>query len=257
MNKCLNFNIFEILILKRKEKCKFITKNKESFILGCRLSGKSTFFFDGKNITVKRGDILYIPKGSSYSQICVEREEIVCFHLDVFGSAPKEICLYTPSNRDEVCGFFEKAYKLWTKKEKNFEYTCMSLLYAIISRCDFIMQADESSIIKKSVDYINVHLSDTDLSLAYASKLANVSRAYFNRIFIKEYGTTPVKYIQKKRIEKAMLLIGSGDYTREEIATLCGFKDIKYFYTVFKKVTGVTTKEYGLNRTLKTTAIFD
>lgn len=93
------------------------------------------------------------------------------------------------------------------------------------------------------------HFCDTDLSLDYVCSVSNVSRAYFNRIFLKEYGTTPVKYIQKKRIEKAMILVGSGDYTREEIAALCGFKDIKYFYTVFKKVTGMTTKEYSLNPT--------
>ena len=125
----------------------------------------------------------------------------------------------------------------------------MSILYSVIAQCDFIEEDNKNnSIIKKSVDYIDARFSDADISLESASKASNVSRAYFNRLFLKEYGTTPITYIHKKRIEKAMLLIGSGDYTREEIATLCGFKDTKYFYTIFKKITGMTTKEYSQYR---------
>ena len=37
-------------------------------------------------------------------------------------------------------------------------------------------------------------------------------------------------------------VIGSGKV--EEIASLCGFRDVKYFYVIFKKLTGYTTKEY-------------
>ena len=33
-------------------------------------------------------------------------------------------------------------------------------------------------------------------------------------------------------------------YTREEIAHLCGFDNVKHFYVVFKQVTGMTTGQY-------------
>ena len=39
-------------------------------------------------------------------------------------------------------------------------------------------------------------------------------------------------------------LLRSQLYTREEIASLCGFENIKHFYVVFKQITGCTTGEY-------------
>ena len=47
---------------------------------------------------------------------------------------------------------------------------------------------------------------------------------------------------------KAKILLKSGIYTREEIAKQCGFNDVKYFYTVFKNITGFTTGKYITNQ---------
>ena len=46
------------------------------------------------------------------------------------------------------------------------------------------------------------------------------------------------------RIERAKQLIITGSFPNEEIAKICGFNDVKYFYVIFKRVTGFTTKEY-------------
>ena len=54
----------------------------------------------------------------------------------------------------------------------------------------------------------------------------------------------PTEYVNRLRISTAEFLLKSEDYTNDEIATLCGFNDTKYFYVVFKKITGMTTKEY-------------
>ncbi len=53
-------------------------------------------------------------------------------------------------------------------------------------------------------------------------------------------------YINASRIDKAKMLLDSGDYRNDEVALLCGFSETKYFYTVFKKITGMTPKEYKL-----------
>ena len=85
---------------------------------------------------------------------------------------------------------------------------------------------------------------DTDLSLNEVCRKSFVSRVYFNRVFKKAYEMTPVTYINSTRIKRAAELIKTDGYTNSEIAELCGFNDIKYFYTVFKKYTGKTCREY-------------
>ena len=67
---------------------------------------------------------------------------------------------------------------------------------------------------------------------------------YFNKLFAQVYQCPPTVYANQKRIERAKQFLQSGGFSNEEIASLCGFNDVKYFYVVFKKITGMTTKEY-------------
>ena len=248
MSNCLKFEILEIFRASRKKCDPRQVTNKYHDLLVCRLEGKTTLNVGKKKISVKRGEILYIPKDAEYSHKCTEDETVVSIFLDISGSAKKNITVYTPENPDEICDLFEELFNTWQNKQRNYAYKSYSQLYHIICASDAFMQSEESqninNLIRKGMRYIDTNFCDPDFSFDAPCYFANMSRAYFNRIFKKEYGITPTQYIQKKRIDKAILLLGNSDYTREEIATFCGFNDVKYFYTIFKKVTGKTIKEY-------------
>ena len=91
------------------------------------------------------------------------------------------------------------------------------------------------------MQYLSTHVFEQDFSVETLCENANISRTYFNKIFKETYNTTPIKYINDIRINKAKLLLKSGNYSNEEIAFLCGFNDVKYFYVIFKKLTNQTT----------------
>ncbi|MBQ9131846.1 MAG: helix-turn-helix transcriptional regulator [Clostridia bacterium] len=99
-------------------------------------------------------------------------------------------------------------------------------------------------LLKPAITYLDAHLFDADLSFERAHKRAHISRTYFNKLFYQAYGCTPTAYVNGQRIERAKRLLISGGFSNEEIASLCGFNDVKYFYVIFKKLTGVTTKGY-------------
>lgn len=240
-------NIIDIIHIKRKA-YRQTTYNKSCYVLSYRVSGESLFFYNNTSVTVKTGDILYIPCGSTYSQEC-QSDEIICFHLEAYSSLSDEILLFHNDNNEnsyKICELFKTAYSEWERKEHNYKYKCMALLYEILSVCNinFIEQKNYPPIIKNAVNYLNDRVFDLDLSIEKLCKEANISRAYFNKHFKNAYGLTPVEYINNRRMEKAKFLLDSGNYTNEEIASLCGFNNIKYFYVVFKKNTGMTTKEY-------------
>lgn len=66
-------------------------------------------------------------------------------------------------------------------------------------------------------------------------ELANYSQAYVNRTFRQYLYTTPTQYINNLRLRYAYRLIASTDLSILEIANACGFNNISYFYTIFKK----------------------
>lgn len=52
------------------------------------------------------------------------------------------------------------------------------------------------------------------------------------------------EYIQEVRLKHARLLLNTTKFPIQEIAANCGFLDVNYFTRVFKKVHGMSPREY-------------
>ena len=238
-------SIIDIIQSKRKN-YSFKTENKSCYVLTCRIEGESLFFYNQKEQLVQKGDILYIPANSCYSQRC-NHETIVCFHLNISGPVLSKMKLFSPEDQEKICELFLRAERLWREKPERYEYICMAILYEIMAQIDICKEEQlplSKELPRPAMIYLDAHLYDADLSLEQVCKAAHISRTYFNRLFSKAYGCTPTVYINQQRIKRAKQLLISGSFSNEEIANMCGFNDVKYFYVVFKKRTGQTTSDY-------------
>ena len=56
--------------------------------------------------------------------------------------------------------------------------------------------------------------------------------------------TSPLQYINKKKVERAQLLLCTTDMPVKEVAYRIGFNDQSYFIRMYRKVTGTTPQEY-------------
>ena len=73
----------------------------------------------------------------------------------------------------------------------------------------------------------------THFSLDKLSKEVAVSKYHLLRLFKKQTGQTPGKYLNKFRIEKATELLRDHSIKIEEIAQRVGFRDTRYFRKLF------------------------
>lgn len=71
-----------------------------------------------------------------------------------------------------------------------------------------------------------------------------LNHIYLGQLFKKETGLSLNDYINKVRINKAKKLLKETGAMVYEIADQVGFSDSQYFSTVFKKIVGVSPKEY-------------
>lgn len=97
--------------------------------------------------------------------------------------------------------------------------------------------------IEKAISYINMHIHET-INLDLLAEEACLSKDHFIRLFRKETGITPLKYVNKKKIEKAQLLLLTNDMPVKNVAMSLSFEDYSYFSRLFKKKTGLTPQEY-------------
>lgn len=100
-----------------------------------------------------------------------------------------------------------------------------------------------SPIMQKVINYINLYLTN-DLSLKALSEKFSISSSYLSTLFRKETGVTLTDYVNKKRVEHALLLLNSTDMQIQNIAASCGIADMNYFTRIFKKHMGMTPSEY-------------
>jgi len=77
-----------------------------------------------------------------------------------------------------------------------------------------------------------------------------MSLRHFLRVFAKYAGMGFSDYVQHKRIEEACRQLLETDYKIANIARNVGYRDIAYFRSVFRKVTGRTPREYRRNETV-------
>lgn len=92
----------------------------------------------------------------------------------------------------------------------------------------------EDNRIAKTVLYIRKHLNEA-IELEKLAEISCLSKDHFIRLFKKELGTTPLQYINQKKIEKAQLLLITEELAVKEIAFQLAFDDYSYFNRLFKK----------------------
>lgn len=97
--------------------------------------------------------------------------------------------------------------------------------------------------IAKVVLYIRQHIHEL-IELDKLAEIACLSKDHLIRLFKKEMGTTPLQYINQKKIEEAQLLLVTESMAVKEIAYRLAFEDYSYFNRLFKKMTGVTPQSY-------------
>lgn len=97
--------------------------------------------------------------------------------------------------------------------------------------------------ISEAISHINKYFYKS-ITLQELADIAALSPYYFSRVFARETGMTPHKYLISTRMANAKFLLKTSLMSVKEIAIRSGFSDESGFCTAFKKQEGMTPKEY-------------
>ena len=82
------------------------------------------------------------------------------------------------------------------------------------------------------------------LNIEALARVASVSEAHFIRTFRSTFGETPHRYLQRRRVERAMFLLRETGRTVTEICLDVGFTSLGTFSRTFRDIVRVTPSEY-------------
>ncbi len=137
----------------------------------------------------------------------------------------------------------------YTEREEGWQ----TIIYAeFMKLCTHLSRCYESSSavsgsgamkLAKAVAYIEKHYNE-EISMTKLSGVAGYSERQLGRLFGETFSESPLEYITRLRMKKAMNLLKGSTESIGEVAWQCGFPDQNYFSRVFKKYTGKTPSLY-------------
>ncbi|PUB25520.1 AraC-like DNA-binding protein [Promicromonospora sp. AC04] len=82
------------------------------------------------------------------------------------------------------------------------------------------------------------------LDVPTLARIAHVSPAHFSRSFRAAFGETPHRYLQRRRIERAMALLRDTANPVTDVALMVGSNSLGTFSRTFRDIVGVSPSEY-------------
>lgn len=194
----------------------------------------------------------YLPKGKlgeKYNVESIVPSVCIDIYFDTDSPMPQnDLGIYDNKNLKDK---FLKLYNIWQSKQIGYYSKSMMIFYDIISSLqnknnDYLSQ-NQKIYMQKAHEYITSNYRRQNFDYKELCNITGLKYSYFNELFKKPYKATPVKTVTKMRIDYAKSLISTNKYSINEIAYMCGFSDIHYFYSVFKKETGFSPAKYPFN----------
>mgnify|MGYP000070182426 CR=1 FL=1 len=260
-------NVYENLFMH--ENNTFLPHWHDEFEIIYLEKGLASFAIDGQEYRLLPHQFLFVNCGSIHSGKAIDSPEAyaIVFNLNMLCSEEPDICKTKylkpiETRRLLVPNFIEDTFlkelifnliKIWKEKAYSYELYVKSSLFMIFyhlfnkryivdSKYDREFNSKLEKI-KAALDYINSNYSNL-LSIDELSKITNLSKYYFCRLFKEITHLTPIDYINKFRVEKAIELIKNTNLSISEIAFEVGFNNVSYFIKIFKEYVCVTPLQY-------------
>ncbi len=216
------------------------------------LEGKGNITIDGKKIPLCEGDAFFLRKGSLHDYRSDKNEpmkkiwvSLSCEYIDAMLESYKVTTgVYKVNVRNKFLAIYNIAKAETAPQDKFFKVADM--LHEIItamSRSVIMSDTDTASKIRNELQasvYTKCTLDDI------AAKLF-ISKSGLIRIFKKQTGVTPYKFLLNEKLSIAETLLVSTDISIKSISEMLCFTDEHYFSYLFKKKTGKTPSEFRKN----------
>ena len=243
-----NLKIISSFSKKNKPSNKIDNRPTHSFFI--RLSGEVIYNFNGNHIHSKKGEITFIPKGSSYtSKTLIDDTSFTSINFDGEFNCPLHPAVFPLDNFYDAEYIGSNFANIWNLGSSSEKHKCYSLFYNLLSYLSSLENADYSEkkkfkLIESAESYLKNHIYDCSLKTDTLHQLCGISNTYFRNIFISKYGIKPQEYIIQKRLSHARVILESGDFDSvSEVALSVGYNDPLYFGKAFKKMYGASPSD--------------
>ena len=243
----ISVNILSVIDLKW-DRVNAAAGKRPFHALAFRVLGNATFKSAGQDdLTAYENEIVFAPARYNFHK-SAQAGRIIAIHFSSDAKLPETVQRFASKNPEFFRRNFLKLYDVWSKKPLGYQHEAKTIFYRILFEIEREHAEEKRSIVnlQLSAAIATIHKSFTNshISVEALAKLCGMSDTYFRRLFVAEFGITPLRYINRLRFDLACELLRSGYYTIKEVSERCGFNNVNYFCLFIKKETGMSPLHY-------------
>jgi AraC-like DNA-binding protein len=106
------------------------------------------------------------------------------------------------------------------------------------------LNREEKNTAEQIRHWIDQHHRESRLNISAAATHFGLHRSSLYRVFIKHYGVSPVRYLNRLRVRHALGLLQQSSLPVADVAARSGIPDIAYFSRRIKEHTGYSPRAY-------------
>lgn len=212
------------------------------------IDGKASVATGGHTFDVSLFDLIAYPPNIAHRESLdfSVHQEIVCLWLDI-GCHAELPFSFKLRDEDGVFGWLFQVIHA-NNRRKSLHYRTLedNLLKSLLLFMEQNIESPSGSgvpALDRSKNYIDEHYAE-HFNVEELASIACVTPSYLSRLFSKHLGSSPMRYRNAVRIDKAKHLLLVKSASVEEIADVLGFEDSKYFSQLFKSLTSLTPSEF-------------
>lgn len=178
----------------------------------------------------------------------------VCFLVNEANHITKQLveqghCVIKAVDATNLSSQFNSIVSILQTDSNYHQMQASVILYGIIAEIVAIKQgllipSKGDPFLEPVISYMKQNL-DKPITIEECSELVGVSVSYLCRKFKEVYQISPIKHLINLRMVKAReLLISSNKMTVKNISSQCGYSDVSYFCSEFKRYFRLSPAEY-------------
>lgn len=160
----------------------------------------------------------------------------------------KEHPFFNVGLNEDLIGMYKRAIIIAEAQEANYQQALSGIACNLLGMCIYLsrnktfISNDISTKINQAK--MRIHEDISSIKPEDIAKSMHMSYSKFRKIFKEYTGFAPSQYIQEVKITLAKEMLTNTAMSIKEIAFELGYDNSDYFFTVFRKMTGITPLSY-------------
>ncbi len=216
------------------------------------LNGSAIFEYRNRTIEVQPGDIMIIPAGQSFyyrgSRIQYDWLAIAGDWPMVLGEKP-DICYIDLAEDKDIREKFADIREVLIFQQYGYSIKAIGIFYELIARMAFLrhgssdFQSSYPEVVRNAITYLTENYATPFNAIEMAASV-NMSPSRLRSLFKEWLGKSPHQYHTHYRIKQASRLLREQHLSISQAAIEVGYDDVRYFSRVFKRVLGVSPRQF-------------